>query len=90
MVVKHYCLNNYCNYCYRPTLNIAAPEYMNAESLCQIANDIWMVGNLFSKVTFSLSSFAQNFRDKLMNQNPCDRPTADDALKDDWLKGVER
>ncbi|CAJ0825942.1 5634_t:CDS:2 [Entrophospora sp. SA101] len=39
----------------RLPLNIAASEYRDGEDLCQTANDIWMVGNLFSRVNFSLS-----------------------------------
>ncbi|KAG9287195.1 hypothetical protein G9A89_001603 [Geosiphon pyriformis] len=65
------------------SLVIGAPEYESGQDFCSAAGDIWMVGNLFNHIP--LSSSAQQFREKLMNENPNSRPTADDALKDEWF-----
>ncbi|KAG9292596.1 hypothetical protein G9A89_006967 [Geosiphon pyriformis] len=70
-------------------LRCRAPEFKSGRDLCSAAGDIWMVGNLFKHSRIynhiPLSSSAQKFRKKLMNENPNSRPTADDALKDGWF-----
>ena len=50
-----------------------------------------MIGKLIddSRIKFSLSERAKNFRDRLMSEDPNKRPTAADAIKDDWFKGME-
>ncbi|KAG9301033.1 hypothetical protein G9A89_015769 [Geosiphon pyriformis] len=69
--------------------NKTAPEYKSGEDFCSTAGDIWMVGNLFKHTRIynhiSLSSSAKRFKEKLMNKNPNSRPTANDALKDEWF-----
>ncbi|KAG9300140.1 hypothetical protein G9A89_010550 [Geosiphon pyriformis] len=69
--------------------NKTAPEYKSGEDFCSAAGDIWMVGNLFKHAIIydhiSLSSSAQQFREKLMNKNSNSRPTANNALKDEWF-----
>ncbi|CAG8557407.1 2299_t:CDS:2 [Funneliformis mosseae] len=74
-----------------PTLNITAPEYRGREDLCQVSGDIWMIGNLFDdcRIRIQLSESARKFRDKLLRQNPAERPTASGALEDNWFKGME-
>ncbi|KAG9304844.1 hypothetical protein G9A89_020535 [Geosiphon pyriformis] len=71
------------------SLAIGAPEYKSGEDFCSAAGDIWMVGNLFKHTIIynhiSLSSSTQQFREKLMNKNSNSRPTANDALKDEWF-----
>ncbi|KAG9285613.1 hypothetical protein G9A89_009253 [Geosiphon pyriformis] len=73
----------------RDSLAIGAPEYKSGEDFCSTAGDIWMVGNLFKHTRIynhiSLSSSAKQFKEKLMNKNPNSRPTANDALKDEWF-----
>jgi hypothetical protein len=50
-----------------------------------------MIGNLLDdfKISFSLSERARNFRDRLTNNDPDQRPTAADAIEDDWFNGME-
>ena len=44
-----------------------------------------MVGNLFSKITFTPSLFAIDFQNKLMHKTPSKQLTAAKALKDNWF-----
>ncbi|RIA81356.1 hypothetical protein C1645_837138 [Glomus cerebriforme] len=73
----------------RPTLNIAAPEHRN-EDTCKKAGDIWLIGNLIDdqRIHIYLSESAKNFRDRLMFQDPNERPTATDAIEDDWFNDM--
>ena len=50
-----------------------------------------MIGKLIDdfRIKFALSTRAQNFRDRLMNKDPNQRPTAAYAINDDWFKGME-
>jgi hypothetical protein len=50
-----------------------------------------MIGNLLddSRISIQLSESARKFRDRLMNNDPNQRPTAADAIEDDWFKGME-
>ncbi|CAI2180195.1 3388_t:CDS:2 [Funneliformis geosporum] len=70
------------------TLNITAPEYRGSDDLCLESGDIWMIGNLFDdfRIRIQLTESARIFRDKLICQNPVERPTASDALADNWFK----
>jgi len=49
-----------------------------------------MVGNLLddSKIRFQLSESAENLCERLMDEVPDRRPTAIDALDDDWFKEI--
>ncbi len=49
-----------------------------------------MIGELIddSRIKFTLSERAQNFRDRLMSEDPNQRPTAANAIKDDWFEGI--
>lgn len=75
-----------------PTLNIAAPEYRGVESdPCRAAGDIWMIGNLLDDPIINriqLSESARNFRDRLTQQNHSERPSAADAIDDDWFSDM--
>ncbi|CAB5384955.1 unnamed protein product [Rhizophagus irregularis] len=75
-----------------PILNIAAPEYRGMESdPCRAAGDIWMIGNLLNDLRIlqiQLSARARNFRDRLTQQNHDERPSAADAIDDDWFSDM--
>ncbi|GBC07678.1 hypothetical protein RclHR1_07610008 [Rhizophagus clarus] len=74
----------------RDKLRIAAPEYEDFD-LCQKSGDIWMIGKLMNdhRITFPLSERAREFRNRLLSEDPDRRPTANDALNDDWFEGME-
>ncbi|CAG8648985.1 6980_t:CDS:2, partial [Paraglomus brasilianum] len=73
----------------RTAFSVAAPEYKGGQDFCNTAGDIWMVGNLLndSRICDHIHIFpsAQQFRDKLTHENPNKRPTADEALRHEWL-----
>ncbi|PKY55122.1 hypothetical protein RhiirA4_474379 [Rhizophagus irregularis] len=66
-----------------------APEYREDDT-CKKAGDIWMIGNLINnpRIKFGLSETAENFRNGLMFRNPDVRPTAADAIKNDWFNDM--
>ena len=70
-------------------MRIAAPEYNNGIDMCRASGDIWMIGKLMNSVNFTLSERAQNVRDRLMIGDSNQRPTAIDALNDDWFKEMK-
>ena len=70
-------------------MRIAAPEYENGYDICQASGDIWMIGKLMNSVNFTLSERAQNVRGRLMIGDSNQRPTAIDALNDDWFKEMK-
>ena len=49
-----------------------------------------MIGNLLndSRIRFQLSESARNFWDKLIQLNPDKRPTAANAIHDDWFDNM--
>ncbi|CAG8750226.1 15225_t:CDS:1, partial [Rhizophagus irregularis] len=55
------------------------------------AGDIWMIGNLLNDLRIlqiQLSARARNFRDRLTQQNHDERPSAADAIDDDWFSDM--
>ncbi|EXX79500.1 hypothetical protein RirG_004980 [Rhizophagus irregularis DAOM 197198w] len=58
---------------------------------CRAAGDIWMIGNLLNDLRIlqiQLSARARNFRDRLTQQNHDERPSAADAIDDDWFSDM--
>lgn len=47
------------------------------------------IGKLMDRVKCTLSERAQNFRDRLMIEDSNQRPTAIDALNDDWFEEMD-
>ena len=49
-----------------------------------------MIGNLINnqRMHLDLSETGENFRARLMFQNPDERPTAADAIEDDWFNDM--
>ncbi|CAB4396470.1 unnamed protein product [Rhizophagus irregularis] len=75
-----------------PILNIVASEYRGMKSdLCRTVGDIWMIGNLLNDLKIlqiQLSARARNFWDGLIQQNHDERPSAADAIDEDWFSDM--